>query len=126
MESKVSIWMGLFEGEEEFQKYTSIDYTVDGDSIPSEFEKEFDLEYYDRALVEKKYIYKTSNIEKLFNKFSYSDSFQKNDLIVKQEYNSIILIYDIENVIDNTNILKDKTMDYMGEIIYEKIVEDKW
>jgi len=122
MESKVSIWMGLFEGEEELHKYTNIEYTENGDSIPSEFESEFSLGYYDRALVEKKFVKKTSDVETLLKNFSYNESFQKSNLIIAKEYNSVILIYDFEKAVD----IKDKTIDFIGEITYQKIVEDRW
>jgi len=126
MESKVSIWMGLFIGEEELLKYTNIDYTKDGDSIPSEFESEFNLGYYDRALVEKKFIEKTSDVKTLLKDFSYNESFQKKDLIIAKEYNSVILVYDLERAVDIINILKVTSVDFIGEITYEKIVEDRW
>src|SRR5699024_2383721 len=76
--------------------YTEIKYTDDGDSIPSEFEKEFKLGYYDRDLVEKDWISDADdNIDELLVDFSYDDQlishFKKEDL--KFKYNTIILIY---------------------------------
>ena len=39
MNDHVSIWIGNFENEEELMNYTNIEYTEDGDSISSTFEK---------------------------------------------------------------------------------------
>jgi len=126
LKSKVLIFMGLFEGIEEFQKYTNVEYTKDGDSVPSKFEEDFGLEYYCRDLVEKKFIESTSDIELLLKDFSYSDSFQKNDLKITQEYNGVMLIYDFEDTIDVATISKNAPMNFVGEIDYEKIIENKW
>ncbi|MGD6842164.1 immunity 22 family protein [Bacillus infantis] len=49
----VSMWIGNFGSKEELMNYTNIEYTEDGDSISSVFEKDFNLDYYDRDLVEK-------------------------------------------------------------------------
>lgn len=126
MISKVAIWMGLFEDKEKFQQYTEIEYTKDGDSIDSEFEKDFMLKYYDRDLVEKDFSNKTTDLDLLLEGFSYSDSFQKENLNIEKEYNSVILIYDLENITDIATLTQDKKMDFIGQITYEKIVEDKW
>ena len=43
MQEFITIWMGNFKNEEEFMQYTKIKYNDDGDSIASEFEREFML-----------------------------------------------------------------------------------
>ncbi|EEM16303.1 hypothetical protein COL87_26260 [Bacillus pseudomycoides] len=39
MNEKVTVWIGNFESNDEFENYTNIKYTEDGDSIPSIFEQ---------------------------------------------------------------------------------------
>ena len=53
MKQKVSLWLGNFASQEEFQEYFKITYKEDGNSVSSEFETDFHLSYYDRDLVEK-------------------------------------------------------------------------
>ena len=48
MKQKVSLWLGNFASQEEFQEYFKISYKEDGDSVSSEFETDFHLSYYDR------------------------------------------------------------------------------
>ncbi|MCX2824523.1 hypothetical protein COM13_22475 [Bacillus pseudomycoides] len=77
MNEKVTVWIGNFESNDEFENYTNIKYTEDGDSIPSIFEQHFNLGYYDRDLVEKKWIFQplTNNIQDLLKGFSYYEQF---------------------------------------------------
>ena len=91
MQELITIWMGNFKNEEEFMQYTNIKYNDDGDSIASEFEREFMLGYYDRDLVEKKYIEETSDVEKLLKDFSYYETFQLSNLNIEKKYNCIII-----------------------------------
>lgn len=128
MKNKVSVWMGNFENEKLLKKFIEIKYTNDGDSIPSLFEKEYNLKYYDKDLVEMKFInFKTSNIYELLKDFSYYESFDINNIKINKEYNSVILIYDYENIIEEKiKIDSNKKMEYLGQIDYEKIVDNRW
>ena len=45
MKQKVSLWLGNFASQEEFQEYFKISYKEDGDSVSSEFETDFHLSY---------------------------------------------------------------------------------
>ncbi|MFP7450681.1 immunity 22 family protein, partial [Bacillus altitudinis] len=56
MKNDVSLWLGNFSDFDEVENYTKVMYNDDGDSIPSVFEKEFKLGYYDRSLIEKDWI----------------------------------------------------------------------
>lgn len=127
MKGRASIWMGNFDNEESLKEYTEIKYTEDGDSIQSLFEKDFDLGYYDRDLVEKKFLKsETSVLNILLQDFSYSESFDLETIKIDKKYNSVILIYDYEDLITvSTEFLNDK-MDYLGQISYEKVVDCRW
>lgn len=96
MKNDVSLWLGNFSNFEEVEKYTEIIYDEDGDSIPSVFEREFKLGYYDRDLIEKDWVPDTEDdIKELLVDFSYDDQLIKQFIDVKlnSKYNTIILIY---------------------------------
>lgn len=96
MENDVSLWLGNFSNFDELEKYTEIKYDDDGNSIPSLFEKEFKLGYYDRDLIEKDWIPEAEDdIKQLLVDFSYDDQLIKqfNDVELNSKYNTIILIY---------------------------------
>lgn len=95
MENDVSLWLGNFSNFDELEKYTEIKYDDDGNSIPSVFEKEFKLGYYDRDLIEKDWIPEAEDdIKQLLVDFSYDDQLIKqfNDVELNSKYNTIILI----------------------------------
>ncbi|TXL57556.1 hypothetical protein FHP05_15055 [Cerasibacillus terrae] len=99
MKNDVSLWLGYFRDFDKLEKYTEIKYNQDGDSIPSIFEKDFKLGYYDRDLIEKDWIpYTEDEIEKLLVDFSYDDQLiqQYNNIKLKSKYNTIILIYNYD------------------------------
>lgn len=94
MKGYVSLWMGNFFTEKEFENYVSIDYTADGDSIPSQFEKDFNLGRYNRDLIEKDWIaVSENNISNLLEDFTYDNQLIPQFNFVDKEYNTIILIY---------------------------------
>lgn len=96
MKNKVSLWLGYFNNFDELEKYTEINYDEDGDSIPSVFEREFKLGYYDRDLIEKDWIPNAEEgIKELLVDFSYDDQLIKQfvDVKLSSKYNTIILIY---------------------------------
>ncbi|MDQ0224445.1 immunity 22 family protein [Metabacillus niabensis] len=130
MNDHVSIWIGNFGSKEELMNYTNIKYTEDGDSISSVFEKDFNLEYYDHDLVEKKWISKSTNsVKDLLDGFSYSDQFleQFNTINFSEEFNAAILIYNLEY--DAKKIkskYKNSELKFIGVTQYTIIVDDRW
>ena len=130
MNDHVSIWIGNFGSKEELINYTNIEYTEDGDSISSVFEKDFNLGYYNRDLVEKKWISKSINsVKDLLDGFSYSDQFleQFDTINYSEEFNSAILIYNMEW--DSKKIkskYKNSELKFIGVAQYTIIVDDRW
>lgn len=96
MKNDVSLWLGWFNNYDEVEKYTEIKYDEDGDSIPSVFEREFKIGYYDRGLIEKDWILDAEDdVKKLLVDFSYDDQLIKqfNNIMLNSKYNTIILLY---------------------------------
>ncbi|OTP51688.1 hypothetical protein A5884_000883 [Enterococcus sp. 7D2_DIV0200] len=90
----VSLWLGNFLDKEALDNYVEISYTMDGDSIPSQFEKDYKLGYYDRDLIERDWIsVKKKNIRELLEGFSYDDQLISQFENQETAYNTILLIY---------------------------------
>lgn len=92
MKKYVTIWLGNFNDYETFEKYFYIDYTEDGDSIDSNFETDFSIEYYDRDMVEKDWIEVPNRVEILFEGFSYDNQIISK-INLEKSYNTIVLLY---------------------------------
>lgn len=125
MKNNVSLWLGNFRNFDEVEKYTEITYDEEGDSIPSVFEREFKLNYYDRDLIEKDWIPDTKNdIKELLVDFSYDDQLIKQFINVKliSKYNTIILIYNYnydENGRPVSSVNKNEyKLDFIGTAEY--------
>lgn len=122
--SYVSLWVGKFSSIEELENYLLIAYTEDGDAIPSQFEKDFNIEYFDEDFSEAHY----ENDE--VHKFSQLlESCSYNDVVIPNfvekfgenlptSANSMILLYDFEY---NKSGTHDKThpVKYVGSVRYE-------
>ena len=97
MKQKVSLWLGNFASQEEFQEYFKITYKEDENSVSSEFETDFHLSYYDRDLVEKDWVnVSENNIDVLLEGFSYDEEIIMKFPKILSTYNTIVLIYDFD------------------------------
>lgn len=113
-EGKVSLWLGNFSDEESFREFMEIKYTNDGDSIQSEFKKQFKIEYYDIDFSEVDYTEEQSNdlkvlLEGFSNDYEIIPKFKEK--YSGNMYNSIVLLYDFEydnniNYKNGNNILE--------------------
>lgn len=131
MNEKVTVWIGNFESNDELINYTNIKYTEDGDSIPSIFEQHFNLGYYDRDLVEKKWFGQSpvNNIQDLLRGFSYYEQFteQFENRIFNKECNTAILVYNFEYNARKTKITyKNNELECIGVAQYTVIFDDRW
>ncbi|MGM0967151.1 MAG: immunity 22 family protein [Bacillota bacterium] len=125
MKNDVSLWLGNFSNFDEVENYTKIMYNDDGDSVPSVFEKEFKLGYYDRSLIEKDWIPEAEDdVKELLVDFSYDDQLIKqfNDIKLNSKYNTIILIYNYNYEKDGlavNSVEKDEyTIQFIGTAEY--------
>lgn len=130
MNNHVSIWVGNFGSKEELMNYTNVEYTEDGDSISSVFEKDFNLDYYDRDLIEKKWISKSTNsVKDLLDGFSYSDQFleQFDTISYSAEFNTAILIYNLEYDAKKTKSkYNNSELKFIGVAQYTITFDDRW
>lgn len=125
MKNDVSLWLGNFSDFDKVENYTKVMYNDDGDSIPSVFEKEFKLGYYDRSLIEKDWIPEAEDdIKELLVDFSYDDQLirQFKDVQLDSKYNTIILIYNYNYEKDGlavNSVDKDEyTLQFIGTAEY--------
>ncbi|TYS59878.1 hypothetical protein FZC74_06900 [Sutcliffiella horikoshii] len=123
MEKKewVSIWFGNFSGNS-IGEYVDLGYDDNGESIPSQFFKDFniDMDETDEDTIEKAVYNNNSNeIHLLLGGCSYEEviipKIQENCNITKA-YNAVILIYNFEY---NNNINSAGDFDFISTLKYE-------
>ncbi len=122
--SYVSLWVGKFPSIKELENYLLIAYTEDGDTIPSQFEKDFNIEYFDEDFSEAHYEeVKVHKLSQLLEGCSYDDVVIPNFVEKYGEglptnANSLILLYDFEHTKsrDDDEIHRVK---YVGSVQYE-------
>lgn len=123
-EGKVSLWLGIFSNEEIFREFTEIKYTDDGDSIPSKFKKQFNIDYYDIDFSETDYMEeKSDELQVLLDGFSndYEIIPKLNEKYKKFIYNSIVLLYDFEYDCNSENYIEgENKLDFIGCVEYSK------
>lgn len=114
-EGKVSLWLGNFSDSQSFNDFIELDYTEDGDLIPSKFQKNFRIGYYDEDFSEIEYFENSfNNLKNILEGFSYDEKIIPQFMQIYQEqyYNCVILLYNfeyipsIENYTDGDNDLK--------------------
>ena len=122
MKQKVSLWLGNFASQEEFQEYFKISYKEDGDSVSSEFEIDFHLSYYDRDLVEKDWVdVPENNIDVLLEGFSYDEEIIMQFPKISSTYNTIVLIYDFDYSKEELKVSNNGsgTLEFIGIAEYD-------
>ena len=93
---KVSLWLGNFTSKKALNNFLKEKYDEDGD-VSSEFMEDFQIEYIDHDFQEIYYYENETSKEKIFNDFSYINSFLAEIPETNwQEYNSIIFLYNFE------------------------------
>lgn len=130
-DGNIAIWLGAFKNELEFIEYTKVHYEYDDEieDIDSQFEKDFDLIYYDRDMVEMEFLKEEKNTLKvLFKGSSYLEEFINNlDDKKRLQYNVIIRIYDYTYLGNKKYIeYKDNKLQFYGNVEYKKIVDLSW
>ncbi|MEK1831168.1 immunity 22 family protein [Priestia megaterium] len=119
----VSLWIGKFSTSEELEKYLLVAYTEDGDAIPSQFEKDFKVDYFDEDFSEAHYANQDMHkLSHLLKGCSYDDVVIPNFVEKYGEYlpdgfNSMILIYGFQHNKKSNNEING--VKYLGSIRYE-------
>ena len=122
MKQKVSLWLGNFASQEEFQEYFKITYKEDWNSVSSEFETDFHLSYYDRDLVEKDWVdVSENNIDVLLEGFSYDEEIIMKFPKISSTYNTIVLIYDFDYSKEGLKVSNNGsgTLEFIGIAEYD-------
>ena len=122
MKQKVSLWLGNFASQEEFQEYFKISNKEDVDSVSSEFETDFHLSYYDRDLVEKDWVdVSENNIDVLLEGFSYDEEIIMQFPKISSTYNTIVLIYDFDYSKEELKVSNNGsgTLEFIGIAEYD-------
>jgi len=126
----VAVWLGSFKNNAEFERYIKIHYDDDTtDDIDSQFEKDYGLKYYDRALVETTFLPKDSNtLQELFAGASYLDDYAVSlDAENKNALNVIIRVYDYKYAGDMiASHFGDNSLKFYDNIKYNKVVDLSW
>lgn len=127
----IAVWLGSFKNEAEFKEYKKVHYEYNDDieNIDSEFEKDFELKYYDRDVVEFSYLNEDNNtLKALFNGSSYLEkyinSLKDNTLL---PYNVIIRVYDYKYVGEKKRSeYKGNSLKFYENIEYDNEVDLSW
>ena len=126
----VAVWVGSFKNNEDFEEYIKIDYDNEmSNDIDSQFEKDYELDYYDRALVESTILPNELNtLQELFLGSSYLDGYVASlDTDNKKALNVIIRVYDYKYEKDvSVSKFGDNSLEFYGNIEYEKVVDLSW
>ncbi|REK56482.1 immunity 22 family protein [Parageobacillus thermoglucosidasius] len=94
--------MGNSKSYKDLQNYILNSYTEDGDLLPSEFEKDFNIDYYNEDFREVEFYDEPSNdLRVLLEGFSYDEEIIPKFIELcgerlNQEVNSVILLYNFQ------------------------------
>lgn len=122
----VSLWVGKTDRVEKMHEYMERRYTEDGDSMPSDFMKDFNIDYYDEDFQEMDCFEKSvDKLEEALKGCSYDDKVIPRFLelcgeALSEEVNAMLLIYNFEydgSVVERRNAGIE--LKYLGSVIYE-------
>ncbi|MDC2867291.1 immunity 22 family protein [Bacillus sp. BP-3] len=117
----VSIWLGNIKTQNQLEKYVDLTYDEDGESIPSKFFVDFNIDRneIDEDFIEKEVLEEESdNISVLLEGCSYDEIILpkiREYVNLNKSYNAIILIYNFEysNLVNSS-----KDFDYITSTSY--------
>ena len=102
-QDSVSLWLGTAPSDEALQEYVCMTYDADGDVVPSQFMRDFDIEWWDEDFQEVVFLDgKEREVKEILRGFSYDDQ-----LIPAFEgqvgptlafpVNAVVLLYNYDN-----------------------------
>jgi hypothetical protein len=121
-EGFVSLFIGNSKSYKDLRNYILNSYTEDGDLLPSEFEKDFNIDYYNEDFREVEYYDEPSNdLRVLLEGFSYDEEIISKFIELcgerlNQEANTVILLYDFQY---NGNVNEKNQFRFLGTVQYK-------
>lgn len=125
----MSLWIGNFRTKQNLKDYVEIKFDEDGDRIPSQFMRDFHLDFieYNQDLLESTFIEdSTTSLALLLSGSSYEVDILPQFVEhygeeLPEGYNSAIKLYDFEydGEVDTTKF-KSGNLIYMGSVVYEE------
>jgi hypothetical protein len=121
-EGVVSLFIGNSKSYKDLQNYIFNSYTEDGDLLPSEFEKDFNIDYYNEDFREVEFYDEPSNdLRVLLEGFSYDEEIIPKFIELcgerlNQEANSVILLYNFQY---NGNVNEKNQFRFLGTVQYK-------
>ncbi|WP_339210801.1 immunity 22 family protein [Aeribacillus sp. FSL K6-8210] len=121
-EGFVSLFIGNSKSYKDLQNYILNSYTEDGDLLPSEFEKDFNIDYYNEDFREVEFYDEPSNdLRVLLEGFSYDEEILPKFIELcgerlNQEANSVILLYNFQY---NGNVNEKNQFRFLGTVQYK-------
>ncbi len=124
-EGFVSLWLGNVKTDAELERLLAITYSDDGDFVPSEFARHFEIVRYDDDVREAEFYEESSNdLGSLLEGFSYDDKIIPEFLSLLQnepldEFNTVILLYNFKYTgkIDEVTI-ESNHLKFIGSVEY--------
>lgn len=119
----VSIWLGNIKTQNELEKYVNLTYGDDGESVPSKFFVDFniDMDETDEDFIEKAVLVeKSDNISALLEGCSYEETILpkiRNYVKLDKLYNAVILIYNFEH---QNLVTSFEDFDYITSTSYQQ------
>ncbi|WP_029427852.1 immunity 22 family protein [Bacillus sp. 95MFCvi2.1] len=122
----ISLWLGNFKSKEMLQKYVEIKFDEQGDRIPSQFMRDFQIDFinYNEDLLEITFIdILTTSLQLLLEGASYYEKIISQFIDyygehMLESYNTVIRVYDFEY--NEANAVENKHLVYAGAVIYEE------
>lgn len=120
-EGFVSLFIGHSNSYDELQNYILVSYSEDGDAIPSQFEKDFNIDYHDEDFREVEFYDEPSDdLRVLLEGFSYDEEIIPKIIEIcgerlNQEANSVILLYNFQY---HGNVNEANQFRFLGTIQY--------
>jgi hypothetical protein len=121
-EGFVSLFIGNSKSYKDLQNYILNSYTEDGDLLPSEFEKDFNIDYYNEDFREVEFYDESSNdLRVLLEGFSYDEEIIPKFIELcgerlNQEANSVILLYGFQY---NGKVNEKNQFRFLGTVQYK-------
>lgn len=121
-EGFVSLFIGNSKSYKDLQNYILNSYTEDGDLLPSEFEKDFNIDYYNEDFREVEFYDEPSDdLRVLLEGFSYDEEIIPKFIELcgerlNQEVNSVILLYNFQY---NGHVNEKNQFRFLGTVQYK-------